>query len=541
MSMLIFPKSALCRREKMEKVSLLILAVISLVLTLGGAVLAQEVVFEYPSYLLEAYDPHGNCWKGIDVTGGFQIPVVPQQWLVGPPPADLSAVTIPNEPNTPPDHWVELKFPGELVDGDGNDIFLIEIGRMGEQADVFITDGAGQEYLIGTATASDAGGQEPTYIGFDISGILPLPFVPSAIRVLGLDDGGGSPGFDLNSVRARVYITYSDIASNPIPPDGVINVPTDAVLTWLPGRHAEKHTVYFGTALTDVDENAAPISQPPQPQDDNTYDPCGLEMSRAYYWRVDEVNGPNTWTGNIWSFTVTDYLVVDDFEFYSNASIYGTWMHGGDVAIYLAITPEPVHGCDQSMKIDYYNSYNAYYSEAVRTFSHAQDWTAIGAEALQLFFYGNADNDANEQMYLVLGDGGVNAVVPYDGDANDIRNEDWQQWNINLRDFTDVNLANVTNIAIGFGDGNPPLGSGAGIVYFDDIRLYPSECLEDRPAADFNIDCVVDLKDLKVMAENWLYFDVPIAFPADLYDDDRINFKDFAVLANSWLDGQPQP
>lgn len=518
----------------MEKVYLLKLAVISLILALGGAVLADQVVFRYPYYLLEAYDPHGNCWKGIDANGYFQVPVVPEKWLVGPPPSDLSAVTMP------PDHWVELKFPGELVDGDGNDIFLIEVGRMGEQAHVFITDGAGHEYLIGTATASDAGGQLPTEIGFDISDILPLPFVPSAIRVLGLDEGGASPGFDLNSVRARIYLTHGDIAWMPIPVDGARNVPTDAALTWSPGRHAEKHTVYFGTALTDVDENAVPVSYPPQPQDANTYDPSGLEMSRAYYWRVDEVNGPNTWTGNIWSFTVTDYLVVDDFQSYNDISIYGTWRQGGDAVIYLSMASEPAHECDPSIKIRY-RSYRDYYSEAVRTFSPAQDWDVVGAEVLQLFFYGTADNDANELMYLALGDGNISVVVPYYGDANDIRNEDWQQWNINLRDFTDVDLANVTDIAIGFGDGTPPLGSGTGIVYFDDIRLYPSECLEDRPAADFNIDCVVDFKDLKVMAESWLYFDIPIAFPTDLFDDDRIDFKDFALLANSWLDGQPPP
>ncbi len=102
-----------------------------------------------------------------------------------------------------------------------------------------------------------------------------------------------------------------------------------------------------------------------------------------------------------------------------------------------------------------------------------------------------------------------------------------------------MDLANVTSIAIGFGDGSPP--GGTGIIYFDDIRLYPAECLDDRPAADFNVDCIVDFKDLKLMAENWLYFDVPIALPTDLYDDDRINFRDFAILANSWLDGQPQP
>ncbi|MHC4498058.1 MAG: hypothetical protein ACYS21_02970 [Planctomycetota bacterium] len=512
----------------MEKVCLLTLAVISLILMLGGAVSADEVLFKYPYYLLDAYDPHGNCWKGIDANGDFQVLVVLEQWLVGPPPSAQSAVTMPF------DHWIELKFPGRLVDGDGNDIFLIEFGRRGEEADVFLTDGAGSEYLIGTATASDAGGHLPTEIGFDISGIS-LPFVPSAIRVLGLDEGGDSPGFDLNSVRARVHISEGDAASKPIPSDGAKNVPADAVLAWSRGRYADKHTVYFGTALTDVDENAVPVSYPPQPQDANIYDPCGLELSRPYFWRIDEVNGPNTWEGNIWSFTVADYLVVDDFGSYNATTIYDAWRPDGDGYIYLSTASEPAHECDQSMKI-WYSSYNDYYSEAVRTYSPAQDWDAIGAEVLQLFFYGTSDNDANVLMSLTVSDGVVDAVVPYPGDANDIRNESWQQWNIELGDFNDVNFANVTNITIGFGDGTPPTGIGEGTVYFDDIRLYPSGCLEERPAADFNVDCIVDFKDLRIMAQSWLYFNVPIAFPTDLYDDDRINFKDFAVLASYWLD-----
>ncbi|UCF44463.1 MAG: right-handed parallel beta-helix repeat-containing protein, partial [Planctomycetota bacterium] len=32
------------------------------------------------------------------------------------------------------------------------------------------------------------------------------------------------------------------------------------------------------------------------------YDPCGLKDGTWYYWRIDEVNGPNTWKGDVWSF-----------------------------------------------------------------------------------------------------------------------------------------------------------------------------------------------------------------------------------------------
>jgi len=36
-----------------------------------------------------------------------------------------------------------------------------------------------------------------------------------------------------------------------------------------------------------------------------------------------------------------------------------------------------------------------------------------------------------------------------------------------------VNLANVTSITIGLGNRSNPTAGGSGMMYFDDIRLYP--------------------------------------------------------------------
>ncbi|MBL7144241.1 MAG: hypothetical protein ISS76_08410, partial [Phycisphaerae bacterium] len=38
-----------------------------------------------------------------------------------------------------------------------------------------------------------------------------------------------------------------------------------------------------------------------------------------------------------------------------------------------------------------------------------------------------------------------------------------------------VNLANVNSITLGFGNRSNPVAGGAGMIYFDDIRLYALE------------------------------------------------------------------
>jgi len=160
-------------------------------------------VFEYPCQLLDAHDPDGDGWQGNKGRDALLIPIVPEKWLVGAPRSNRSAVVLPV------DHWVELKFCGKIIDGPGDDIFLIEWDANGEQAGVFITDGAGNEHWLGMAMAGTSGQPTRTEIGFDISDIS-LPFVPCAVRIVGIKEGGKTPGFDLYSVRARIYVSQGD-------------------------------------------------------------------------------------------------------------------------------------------------------------------------------------------------------------------------------------------------------------------------------------------------------------------------------------------
>jgi hypothetical protein len=458
-----------------------------------------EVGFHYPYYLLEEYDPDNICWKGMSADGRWPVPVVPQDMLVGPPPSNLSGVTIPI------DRWIELQFPGRIVDGPGNDIQLIELGQVGEQALIFLTAG-GKEYLLGQATASSSGLDIPTTIYFDISGIS-LPFPARAIRILALDTGGGSPGFDIANMFAQTYIERPLVAFNPVPFNGAKNVPLDVVLSWSPGQAAGKHIVYFGDDPCDVDADASPVDYPSQPQDANSFDPGGLELGRTYYWRVDEVNSVdpnNIITGRLWSFSVVDHLVIDDFESYDNSGnqIHLTWEESGGA--YVSVTTYPAYKCMRSMAFDYYNRID-YYSEATITFDPPQDWVAAGGRILELFFYGGPGNDINTQIYLRLSDGQNSETVLYN-DINDIRQRSWKLWRINIADLINLDLSHIETFSIGFlTEPEQPPQISRGMVFFDDIMLYTSRCFEDsKPAADLSGDCIVNFDDLKEMTFNWL-------------------------------------
>jgi hypothetical protein len=91
-------------------------------------------------------------------------------------------------------------------------------------------------------------------------------------------------------------------ASSPNPENAADNVSQNPNLTWVPGLHAAEHVVYFGDDYNDVaagigDTYKGIVTEP-------SYDVSSLTVGQTYYWRIDEVNGPNTWVGDIWSFKV---------------------------------------------------------------------------------------------------------------------------------------------------------------------------------------------------------------------------------------------
>jgi hypothetical protein len=269
---------------------------------------------------------------------------------------------------------------------------------------------------------------------------------------------------------SEVRFFYTPVqAFEPDPADGATGVALDATLNWRPGHEATSHQVSFG-----ADPNALVV----ETVTDHRYTPASMDLETVYYWKVDEVGDAGTYAGDVWSFTTQEFLVVDDFESYTDdmdaeEAVFQTWSDGYEddtngsiVGLQDAVNgtfceTSIVHGGGQSMPVFYDNSGAATYAEAKRIFDDGQDWTASGIQSLSLWFRGTIGNTGT--LYIKLN----NTKVTYNGSATDIGIGGWQRWNIVLAD-TGAKLSNVTTLTIGVE------GAGAkGVLYVDDIRLYP--------------------------------------------------------------------
>jgi hypothetical protein len=161
---------------------------------------------------------------------------------------------------------------------------------------------------------------------------------------------------------------------------------------------------------------------------------------------------------------------------------------------------------------------------------------------------GILSNDPERIYVAVANNNGTTGTVYYEDNDNIDTNatliENWTEFNIDLMDFQDqgVNLTDVNSIAIGIGIRGSTTPGGAGKMYFDDIRLYRPRCVPEKvilSEADFDSNCIVNFRDLEIMAGDWLSGEADLA--ADLNTDSTVDFKDYAVLADQWLDEQMWP
>jgi len=353
------------------------------------------------------------------------------------------------------------------------------------------------------------------------------------------------------------FVVDTGLARNPDPADETPDVSWTAdgpTLSWTKGLKSVSNDVYFGNSYDAV--NDANKSDPEYIRNKEAdsigradYHSAGaLVMNETYYWRIDAINDlddRSPWRGNVWSFTLKNYILLDDFESYTtDAELRDVWKDYYTQAAprtycYAYRWGDPAIGAG-SMKLNCLNFVPPYYSEVRQTFSTDQDWSASsasGVKALSLMCHGTATNP-DDYLYVWVKDSAGKRAVQRLSDPDIIKTELWTEINLALSDFNSpdaVDLSEIKTIAIGVGP-EPPVYSGSGIlmVYIDNVRLYIPRCVpEYGPAGDINADCITDFDDLEQMALQWLSNEPDVE--VDLYLDGYIDFKDFAILGETWL------
>ncbi len=104
-----------------------------------------------------------------------------------------------------------------------------------------------------------------------------------------------------------VPIEVLPLATQPLPPDGAVEISPSVILSWTPGQTAVGHRVYLGLSAEAV--GSADVSSPEfmgsLPAGSESLDPPGVLLQGVdYYWRVDELqqSGP-VLQGRVWRFT----------------------------------------------------------------------------------------------------------------------------------------------------------------------------------------------------------------------------------------------
>ncbi len=295
---------------------------------------------------------------------------------------------------------------------------------------------------------------------------------------------------------AEVQFFYIPVVARELEPaDGTALDDVDVILAWRSGREAAQHQVYLDSsdnlALVETSDPAALVATLEGNGSYASYTASALNLSNTYVWKIVEVSADETaaYDSPVLSFTTPQYLIVDDFEAYTDdmdagKAIFQTWADGYEKATNGSLVGHDfsnngtfgettfVHEGSQSMPL-FFDNTGVSLSEATRTFAQARDWSRSGITTLSLFVRQDPDNIAGN-LYVEINSDKVPLVNPSTYPPG--FDPGWIQYNI---DLTKMNVSNVQNLTIGVE------GAGSqGLIYIDDIRLY-AEAPDLPPAMTF--------------------------------------------------------
>ncbi len=284
------------------------------------------------------------------------------------------------------------------------------------------------------------------------------------VRIVMKSSQRGLNEYGLSEVQFFSYPVYS---REPSPAPGTKAIALDGKVSWRSGRDAGSHTVYISTDKDAVANGTAPSFS----VNTNSFklSSTELKLAQTYYWRVDEVNDaqdPKSYAGDVWDFSTADYLVVDNFESYTD-DLSKVWSNPAHSS--MSLEKSLARTGKQSLAINYQNDspFETWVS-ATATIKGQKNWTKNGIKYLVMFLRGdklNPDVPIRPRINLDL------SVTT----ASSVRGPWWSCWSVKLSSkYNDVGSLQLTF--------QIPAKS-KGKVYIDDLRLYaalPSGTIVDQ-------------------------------------------------------------
>ena len=381
----------------------------------------------------------------------------------------------PNDPNSPvvaapvvivtPEVWIQYEFERiqklqEMHVWNWNSAAEQYFGLGVKEATILVSNDGAEWTALGDFTFAEAPGTaDYTYnTVVDFKGTA-----AKFVRIVMKSSWRGLNEYGLSEVQFFSYPVYS---REPTPAPGTTGVALDATISWRSGRDAASHTIYISTDRDAVADGTAPSFS----VNTNSFKLSSTELmlAQTYYWRVDEVNdteNPTSFAGDIWDFSTLDYLVMDNFESYTDnlSKVWGSAVHAS-----LAVEKTITHTGKQSLVISYSNSGNDFetWVSLTGTNKAQKDWTKNGITSLVMFVHGTAANQSVPIRPRI----NQQAVT-----RNSVANGPWWScWSLDSSDFTDVGSITMTFTI--------PAGAN-GKLYIDDLRLYsavPALSIVDR-------------------------------------------------------------
>jgi len=299
---------------------------------------------------------------------------------------------------TAPDVVPANQWTHAAVTGDGTNFRIYVNGALSQEAAFQKTDGTNANYYIGGNT----GATTESYAGMiDDARVYNKALTADEIK---------------QAMRGDPLVAWNPSPANGSTPD----IDSALPLSWSAGDNVAQHDVYFSTdrnAVADAGESDATGVYRGRQAGTNYTPPEGVLWGGGpYYWRIDEINTDATVSkGRIWSFTVVDFILVDNFESYDagDNQIWYAWHDGlgygapgtppyfagngtgaavGDETTRSFTEETIVHGGKQAMPLSYDNNKQGFakYSEAERTLTAPRDWTKHSIAELSIWFRGRA-------------------------------------------------------------------------------------------------------------------------------------------------------